>query len=154
MAGFSEKFRGWSQRSAIGADGHRWSARVVGKYTLLQLPATALLILILLLVKDRLHIPTWLVWSIVGFWVAKDVALFPFVWRSYDPGFRAASHSLVGAIGVTQSRLAPSGQIRVRSELWQAEAAPGARIRKGQQVRVREMRGLVLIVEPIDKASS
>lgn len=147
MAGFAEKLKVRSQK--LGSyPKRRWSARVVMKYTLLQLPGTALLVLILFLIRDPLDIQLGLLWSIVAFWVAKDVILFPLVWRSYDPEFPAEAHSLVDAIGVTVDRLAPSGHVRVRGELWRAEATTDAPIRKGSRVHVREMRGLTLLVEP------
>ncbi|MFQ5935665.1 MAG: NfeD family protein [Acidiferrobacterales bacterium] len=127
----------------------RWSARVVMKYTLLQLPGTALLVVILLLLQDRLGIATWLLWGIVGLWITKDIILFPLVWRSYDPEF-PAEHSLVGAVGVAQEQLAPSGYVRVEGALWHAEVPAGKPIKAGRHVRVRERRGLTLIVEPFD----
>ena len=154
MARFLEKFKLWSRQSATGRDKRGWSTRVVIKYTLLQIPAVVLLILVLLLIKDWLGIPPWLVWSIVGFWIAKDVALFPLVWRSYDPDFPAHAHSLVGAIGVTQESLAPRGYVRVRGELWQAVVPTGTQIPKGQRVWVRDVRGLMLIVEAEEQALS
>ena len=124
-----------------------WSARVLGKYWALQIPGTVLLIVILHLLQDRLGLSTWLLWGIVGFWVAKDVALYPVVWRSYDAGYPATQHSLDGARGVATERLDPSGYVRVRGELWRAELARGARpVDKDEPVQVRAMRGLTLIV--------
>lgn len=124
-----------------------WSARVLGKYWAFQIPGTVLLIVILHLLQDRLDLSTWLLWGIVGFWVAKDVALYPVVWRSYDAGYPATQHSLDGARGVATERLDPSGYVRVRGELWHAELARGARpVDKDEPVQVRAMRGLTLIV--------
>ncbi|MFQ5983207.1 MAG: NfeD family protein [Woeseiaceae bacterium] len=153
MAGLAEKIKAWSQRPARRADKRRWSVRVVMKYALVQLPGTAVLLVILFLIKEQLGMPVWLLWSIVVAWVAKDVILFPLLWRSYDPDFPAEAHSVVGALGVAKDRLAPSGYVRVRGELWRAEAvaAPNG---KGRRVRVREVRGLVLIVESDEKPSA
>ena len=153
MTGLTAKLRSWLRRPAIPTDKRRWSARVVIKHALIQVPGTILLVLVLLLAKEPLGIPVWVLWSILGFWVTKDVLLFPFLWRSYDPDFPAEAHSLVGAIGVTTERLAPSGYVQVRGELWLAQAV-GGRISKGQRVRVRQMRELTLIVEPVALAGN
>jgi membrane-bound serine protease (ClpP class) len=55
--------------------------------------------------------------------------------------------ALVGATGVAQQPLAPSGQILVHGELWQAES--DAPIHPGDPVRVNAVRGLTLLVERI-----
>ncbi|NIO42199.1 MAG: hypothetical protein GTO41_19820 [Burkholderiales bacterium] len=130
-----------------------WSARVLGKYWALQIPGTVLLVVILHLLQDRLGLSTWLLWGIVGFWVAKDVALYPVVWRSYDPGYPATLHSLDGARGVATERLDPAGYVRVRGELWRAELVHGARaVKKGERVRVQSMRDFTLLVIPEDRS--
>jgi hypothetical protein len=110
MTGLTAKLRSWLRRPAIPTDKRRWSTRVVIKYALLQLPGTILLVLVLLLAKEPLGMPAWVLWSILGFWVTKDVLLFPFLWRSYDPDFPAEAHTLVGAIGVTTDRLAQAAR--------------------------------------------
>jgi len=130
-----------------------WSAAVLGKYWLLQLPEAALVVVILLSLQHWFGIPTWVVWSLVALWVAKDAALYPLVWRSFDPGYPATQHSLDGERGVATERLDPSGYIRVRGELWRAELARGARpVDKDETVEVQSMRGLTVIVVPVGKS--
>ncbi len=129
-----------------------WSTRVLGKYWALQLPGTALLILILYLLRDRLEIPTWLLWSIVAGWVVKDILLYPLLWRSYDPGYPMTAHAMEGAHGVVVERLDPSGYVRVRGELWRAELADGSRpVKEGERIRVEAMKGLTLLVQREDE---
>jgi membrane-bound serine protease (ClpP class) len=55
--------------------------------------------------------------------------------------------ALVGAIGVAQQALAPRGQILVHGELWVAVA--DAPVAAGDNVRVRAIDGLKLLVEPV-----
>jgi membrane-bound serine protease (ClpP class) len=65
---------------------------------------------------------------------------------------RTGVETLVGATGVVAEQLAPSGQIRVRGELWEARSSswlPG-----GARVRVVAVDGLVLEVEAVDEAAS
>lgn len=128
---------------------HGWSTRVVVRYALLQLPALVLLALFLFIVRQWVDVPIWLIWSIVGLWVTKDVILFPLTWRSYDQRRLGRADSMVGLRGIAQDRLAPTGYVEVHGELWQAEVTEGGPpIEQGEEVRVQGIRGLTLIVQP------
>ena len=59
---------------------------------------------------------------------------------------------LVGATGEVSERLAPSGQVRVLGELWEARSS--SELPPGSRVRVVAVDGLVLEVEAADEASS
>ena len=127
----------------------RSSARILVRYTLLQLPGLALLILILILVQQWVDLPVWIVWGSIVVWVAKDAILYPFVWRAYDQDRPQGANTMVGVRGIAKDRLAPSGYVHIRGELWNAEVMEGnPPIEKGEDVRVRGVRGLTLIVEP------
>jgi len=131
----------------LAAEKRMWSAQVLGKYWLLQVPEAALVVIILLALQHWFAIPTGIVWSLVALWVAKDAALYPFVWRSFDAGYPATLHSLDGEHGVATERLDRSGYVRVGGELWKAELAQNARpVEKDEGVQVQGMRGLTLIV--------
>jgi membrane-bound ClpP family serine protease len=128
---------------------HGWSTRVVVRYALLQLPALVLLAVSLFFVRQWVDIPIWLIWGIVGFWLAKDVVLFPFTWRSYDQRRLGHADSMVGLRGIAQDRLAPSGYVQVHGELWQAEVMGHSQpIDKGEGIRVQGTRGFTLLVQP------
>ena len=60
--------------------------------------------------------------------------------------------ALLGATGVAQQPLAPSGQVLVHGELWQAES--NAPVNPGEPVRVQAVRGLTLLVERIPAVHS
>ena len=129
-----------------------WSARVAVSYILDRAQPLTLLVLILILVRGWVDIPPWLVWSLVALWVAKDVALFPFVWRAYDSDRLVGANSIVGARGIAKGRLAPSGYVWVRGKLWQAEVmGDGRPIDKREGVRVQGIRGLRLLVQADNK---
>ena len=104
----------------------------------------------------------WLAWwlaaqAIVAPWLAalgwalfvvKDFALYPWLRDAYAAGNPDAAAQLVGRTGLARERIDPSGYVRIGAELWRAElAAGGAPIDAGASVRVREVRGLTLIVE-------
>jgi membrane-bound serine protease (ClpP class) len=60
---------------------------------------------------------------------------------------RMGGDAMIGQIAVVTQPLAPSGQVMVNGELWQAESAiPAA---AGEQVRVRGLRDLTLLVERV-----
>jgi membrane-bound serine protease (ClpP class) len=59
--------------------------------------------------------------------------------------------ALVGNIGIAQQPLMPHGQILVHGELWQAESSGPAAA--GEQVRVRSVDGLTLLVDRIPETA-
>lgn len=126
----------------------RISARVVLKYSLLQIPGTILLILILILLERWVPLSDWLFWTIVCVWIAKEVILFPFVWEAYDSRGAGKSGDMIGQRGIAEERLSPSGYVRVRGELWRAEIGDGgAPVERGEVVKVLDIQGLTLHVE-------
>jgi membrane-bound serine protease (ClpP class) len=60
---------------------------------------------------------------------------------------RMGGDAMIGQIAVVTQPLAPSGQVMVNGELWQAESATPAVL--GEQVRVRGLRDLTLLVERV-----
>jgi membrane protein implicated in regulation of membrane protease activity len=64
-----------------------------------------------------------------------------------------SSDRLVGAAGVVQSDLNPSGTVQVGGQLWSAHAA-SAGVGAGEFVRVLARRGLTLEVVPSDEGVS
>lgn len=128
-----------------------WSARTLLRYILLQLPGWILMLLLLLLLDRWVGPSNWLIAIVFGCWVGKDVIMFPLVWRAYDQNPSRIVYRLLGVHGTAKERLAPSGFVQVHGESWQAEAIPGiAAIEKGERVIIREVRGLTLLVEPLN----
>jgi len=60
---------------------------------------------------------------------------------------RMGGDAMIGLIGVVTQPLAPSGQVMVNGELWQAESATPAA--PGEHVCVRGLRDLTLLVERV-----
>ncbi|WP_429886043.1 NfeD family protein [Geoalkalibacter halelectricus] len=129
-----------------------WTPRILLRYALLQIPALALLILGMLLVRHWWDLPAALPWLIVGGWLLKDIVLFPLVWRSYDPDPQPHGNSLLGCEGLVVRALEPAGMVRVHDELWRARLVEGAPILPGgRRVRVCGREGLTLIVEAVEE---
>jgi membrane-bound ClpP family serine protease len=138
-----------SHRLRVDPREQKWSARLLMKYSLFQVPELVIVVLALLLLRQWWGFSLWVFWGIIGAWVTKDVVLFPYVWRSYVNHGGEESSPMVDARGTTREHLAPSGYVFVRGELWRAEVAKGSPpIPRGRTVRVRAVRGLTLIVEP------
>ena len=82
-------------------------------------------------------------------WVAKDLLLFPVLRIAYEPQSGGGADALIGARGTATQHLDPAGYVRIGAELWRARLAGGHdALPIGAAVRVCEVRGLELIVEP------
>ena len=125
----------------------RPSVRMVIKYFLLQLPGQIAFILILLLVRKWLETPAYLLWGLLGFWVGKDIFLFPFLWRFYDPEQYPDRFRMVDRRGFALTRLDPDGYVQVQGERWQAGVYEAhASIEKDETICVEAINGLKLKV--------
>ena len=60
--------------------------------------------------------------------------------------------AMVGATAIVLTPLAPDGQVEIRGELWRARLRGRASLPVGAAVSVREIQGLMLIVEPSDSS--
>jgi len=128
-----------------------WSAKVLLKYTLLQIPGLGLLIFVIYFLRARIHLPSWAIWLICLLWIAKDVILYPFVWRAYDGGGDRDGDDLVGKRAVTKGELSPIGYVEVSGELWQAQLKDTrSTVHAGRPVRILSRKGLTLTVEPLE----
>lgn len=135
------------KRSMDNKNSSKPPLRIVIRYFLLQLPGQAAFILILLLLRHYVEIPAYLVWILIGLWVGKDIFLFPFLWRFYDPDLYPDRLKMVGRTGIALTPLEPDGYVQVRAERWQAAAAEGqAPIAQGEKICVEAIDGLKLTV--------
>jgi membrane protein implicated in regulation of membrane protease activity len=127
------------------------SHRTVAKYILFQLPELAVVSVLAIGARSWVGLADWAAAGIIALWVVKDVVMFPFVRIAYQPSSSGGAASLVGARGIAQDALRPSGYVRISAELWRAElrqeAAP---VEPGDRIRVLAVRGLTLVVESDD----
>lgn len=91
-------------------------------------------------------LPVWVGALLAGAMIAKDVLSYPSMRRYYTPD--PAERRLVDQQAVAVTRLSPRGMVRVRGELWQARVVPDGTVTEGTFLRVRDVQGLLLIVEP------
>ena len=117
------------------------------RYAAFQLPGTLGVALLLAALVRWWDLAPATALGLLALWVLKDVVMFRFVRRAYEArGGHAGAEALVGALGTAQERLDPEGWVRVGHERWRARVREG-RVERDAPVRVREVRGLVLVVE-------
>jgi membrane protein implicated in regulation of membrane protease activity len=123
--------------------------RTIFRYTLFQIPDLILLSLGLAAAVRWWGLPVLAAYGLVALWIAKDVIMYPIVRVAYESGGSSGVEGIHGALGVVAQPLDPSGYVRLGSELWKAELVPGGEtVSVGSAIRVVEVRGLTLIVEP------
>jgi len=87
-------------------------------------------------------------WVVVGLGATWELAETTLLVRwSQRRRSVVGAEALVGQRAVVAADCMPQGQVRVAGELWQARCAVGAGV--GDDVVVREVEGLMLVVEPI-----
>ena len=94
-------------------------------------------------------------WDVIGGLVSLALGILEVVYwqrRVRRQKVQTGVGTLVGATGEVTAPLAPTGQIRVRGELWEARAS--SELRRGARVRVVAVHGLALEVEPIDEPTT
>ena len=56
---------------------------------------------------------------------------------------------MLGNVAIARTPLAPTGQVEIRGELWQASLRGPSTLPIGSPVLVQNIEGLTLIVEPV-----
>jgi len=124
---------------------------VLSRYLLFQLPELVLVCLVLLALVGLDVLGTGLAWGVLAVWVVKEIVLFPFVRRAYEPSDPTGVGSMLGATGAVIDRLDPEGTIRLGPELWAASLEQGsAPVEVGAAVQVVAIDGLRLTVVACD----
>ena len=120
-------------------------------YLLLQIPGIIIATVILIGVWQWFNLPLWIIISLLVLWIAKDLAMYPFIRASSNSDIKSGLSLLIGKRGVVRETLEPKGYVQIGGELWRAETqTPDQSIPSGEVVSVREARGLTLVVDEID----
>lgn len=127
------------------------TAVVFARYLVYQVPGFVLAAAVLVVLVHWELVGVGLAWLLFGFWVLKDLVLFPITRVGYERGVdRHGVAALVGSEGVAQEDLREGavGWVRVGPELWRARLCDGAApVEKGAAVHVVAVEDLVLRVE-------
>jgi membrane protein implicated in regulation of membrane protease activity len=89
----------------------------------------------------------WGLVAIVLAAVADVTEVIIFRWWSQRKRARVGVQVLVGKTAVALSALAPRGQVRIDGEIWEARSA--SPVARGDEVVVRDIDGLTLLVEQV-----
>jgi membrane-bound ClpP family serine protease len=91
-------------------------------------------------------------------WDAPVIALGA-VWEAAEAFFwirwtqrrraKVGAETLAGETARVVTRLAPTGQVQVKGELWRARATSAEPVEPEAKVRVLALEGLTLVVEPL-----
>ena len=123
--------------------------RTFWAYLLLQIPDTALAIVVLALLHQWAGLPTAWAMGLFALWTLKNLLGYFPLRDAFAPSRATGPEALQGRSASVVEALAPRGRVRVDGELWWAEVAPeGGFIPQGSRVIVRGRRGLTLLVEP------
>ena len=127
--------------------------RTIARYTLFQIPDLILLSLGLAAAVRWWDLSVFTAYGVVAIWIAKDIIMYPILRIAYESGGSSGVDAIHGALGVVTQPLVPSGYVRLGSERWKAELVCGSgTVSVGSAIRVVELRGLTLIVEPVTPA--
>jgi membrane-bound serine protease (ClpP class) len=125
---------------------------LIARYAVFQLPGMIAAGLALWAAHAWAGLSGWTALGLFALWVGKEFVLFPFLKTAYQtaPSERVGPERVLGARGAAEEDLDPVGYVRVRGELWRAEALDGARIARGAAVAVHGIRDLTLLVRTHD----
>lgn len=126
--------------------------RIFLRYMIFQLPGMFIAGIVLGTLVRWGQLTEPLAWGLFALWVVKDLAFFPVTRIAYsNHRSQHGPDALVGSLATTLSELVPGevGYVRVGPERWQALLVAGtAAVGAGTQVRIVELNGLTLQVEP------
>jgi len=129
--------------------------RTLLRYTLFQIPDLILLSLGLAAAVRWWNLPVLAAYGLAGLWIVKDVIMFPVVRVAYESDSSSGVEGIRGTLGVVTQPLVPAGYVQLGSERWKAELVAGSgTVPEGSEIRVVEVRGLTLVVEPVTSAES
>jgi len=115
------------------------AALVLGGYLLIDPSAT-----------DEEGVSLWAIVPIAMAAVAFFVFVIPAALKAQRAPSSLSGDNIVGAEGIAQTDLDPTGVVTVNAETWSAEAV--SRVAQGMRVRVTGAKGLRLDVEPLGQA--
>jgi membrane-bound ClpP family serine protease len=109
-----------------------------------SLPSWGIAVIVAVLLHEIAGVEVWIAAAVAVLWIGTDLLTFPRKRKYYTS--EPIEERMLGETGHTVSTLDPDGHARIRGELWQAVSADGT-LPEGTRVRVRSLRGLVLVVE-------
>jgi membrane protein implicated in regulation of membrane protease activity len=124
------------------------------KYLLFQIPGWIISATVLAVLVHWESLQKWLAVLCFFGWLLKDLLVYPFFRRAYEPGV-SGSARLVGSKGIAEGDLTPTGYIRVRGELWRAVVSPADQVvRSGTEVEIVGAERMEVFVRAVNTGQS
>jgi|TARA_B100001964_G_scaffold41111_1_gene45295 membrane protein implicated in regulation of membrane protease activity len=122
------------------------ASRTLLRYAAFQVPGVVVVLIVLALAHRQAGLPLWAAAALCIAWIAKDVALYPFVRGAYEPSTTPFDR-LAGAKGTVVEAFEQQGLVRVGQELWKAELPEDhGPLGTGEVVVVKSARRMTLVV--------
>ncbi len=111
----------------------------------------ALLIGVLVGVSQFFPVPVWVFFAVVLAKILVAVLMYVFFLRKvFHRPIGVGPEKLVGQIAETLTPLNPSGQIKANGEIWTALSHTGMMIPPQRKVKILEVRGTTVHVDPVE----
>lgn len=122
------------------------------KYSVLQIPGWLATAMVLAVLWHWQFLSLWLALLCFLAWLVKDLVLYPLLRPAYEGDLPTGSTALIGARGVAQGDLRPSGYVRVRGELWLATTdRSDTVVAAGTAVEIVKADGMTVFVRPVER---
>jgi membrane protein implicated in regulation of membrane protease activity len=117
-------------------------------YLIANSPGWLLTAILMWIAVRHFELPEGMGVTLVVVFILKDLLLYPLMRHYYRS--EPSERRIIGERGRTLTALGPRGLVRVHGEIWQAEPVRDLQhdIPEGANVRVHDIRGLLLFVKP------
>jgi membrane protein implicated in regulation of membrane protease activity len=99
----------------------------------------------------NLYPPLSTYFFVMGILIIKDIFIMKLIWNILIQPPLLGKESLIGKIGIAHTDIDPQGLVRIENELWRCETSEP--VSKGEFITVKEIHGLLLKVEALDRVS-
>ncbi len=99
--------------------------------------------------EPYLYIPYDVIYAVIFFTVGFFLLILFLVIRVRKKKVATGKEAIVGKMGIVIEDLKPEGLVRIDGEIWKAISAKGDHIKKGERVRVVDIKNLTLYVEKV-----
>jgi membrane-bound serine protease (ClpP class) len=97
----------------------------------------------------ELRVSLWLILLMAGGIVFFSLVILRAILKASKQPVQTGAESLIGKTAIAETNLTPNGQVKINHQNWSATSL-GGEIKKGQQVLIKDVSGVRLLVTPED----
>ena len=120
------------------------------RYIKFQLIELSVLVFAIYSIWYFINLPNWLVFAIIALDIIKDIILYFFTWRSYIVPDSNDASLMAGKTCTAAYNFQHTGKVLYNGEIWKAQLTHSGKIKKGDRLKILQIKGLLLIVEAAD----